>query len=165
MKTARVFLLAALFAFALAPLRLAAQKAPFDRIDSWIRSSYSSRLGDTKIDMSLGGAAIKLLSQFDKSVNLDDRLDMDIKEIDKISIKVYGLRDGADRAFPPSLKKYFRLDDWEKILQVRDDGEQVLVYLKWNSPKRALAAMLVQEKDELVTIAFSGRFRLRPASP
>jgi hypothetical protein len=112
---------------------------------------------ENKLAIQLGSGMLNMLDV----VTLNDA---NLSVIDHVQLAVYqvhgqaGTVDFSDDVFAQSLRDSNAELDWDRIVRVRDNNEQVWIYAGMNLRRESLEALsvFIWEQDELVLINLDG---------
>lgn len=126
-----------------------------------VRNSITAQMPDIRLEkemaVALGGGMFNFLDV----INSDD---VDLSAVDHLQVAVYqvlphgGEVNFSDEVFQQSLLAKDASLTWERIVKVKEDDEQVWVFVGMNMEDFALEAVsvFVFERDELVMINMDG---------
>lgn len=126
-----------------------------------LRDSLAAQMPEITLEKEMGVVMRSGIFDFLDVVTLNEA---DLSEIEHLQVAVYtihprgGYLDFSDVTFEESLMAKDASLTWERIVKVRDDGEQVWVYAGMNLEENLLQALsvFVLEQDELVLINMEG---------
>jgi hypothetical protein len=114
---------------------------------------------DREFGLTLGRMGLTITRWGLKASNSDDADDLNslsLKGVRKVQIGVYEVKNGTwdpgQERFDPSM-----FGDWEPLLQVREDGEEIHVMLKLKDERVRDMLVLVSDKQELVIVRMKGK--------
>lgn len=128
----------------------------FNYIEGSIRDGIHPANLDKEFKFGLGWLSKRMICAF-----VDDEADMYLKEIKKVQLGVYKISN-SDKSdtfqIPHNVKKCMVEKGWEPFVYVRDKGgENVSLYFKQISEKKASIYMIVLEPHELVIVEIKGK--------
>ena len=121
----------------------------------------SATYGEPKITINLGGTMLNFVGMMSSSES-PETSDL-ISKLKGIRVQIYSLEGGADDARDQfgKTKSSLRSSGWEPIVQVNDDDEQVLVYMKMIEGQMEGMTVMVVDEEEAVFVNIIGQ--LNPA--
>ncbi len=121
----------------------------------------SSLYGEPKIIINLGGTMLNFVRMM-SSAESPETADL-ISKLKGIRVMIYETdenTDAAKRQFA-EVKSTLKSSGWEPIVQVNDDDEQVMIYMKMKGENMEGITVMVVDEDEAVFINVIGQ--LNPA--
>lgn len=163
-----------LLMLSLVSLLLTACMSFSDRSLRPVRNSIQEQMPEIRLEKEM---AIALRSGMFDFLDLISQQDADLSEVEHLQVAVYeviprgGERNFSDEVFQRSLQEKDASLHWERIVKVREEGEQVWVFVGMNLEAETLEAVsvFVVERDELVLINVDGdmhellRYAFEPA--
>ena len=127
-----------------------------------VRNAITEQMPDIRLEKEMAVAIGGGMFDFLDVINVDD--DVDLSEVDHLQVAIYQVhpRNGdvnfSDEVFHESLIAKDDSLTWERIVKVKEDDEQVWVFVGMNMRDEALEAVsvFVFERDELVLINMDG---------
>ena len=121
----------------------------------------SATYGEPKITINLGGTMLNFVSMMSSSES-PETSEM-ISKLKGIRVQIYELDDNVDAARDQfgKTKSNLKSSGWEPIVQVNEDDEQVLVYMKMENGNMEGMTVMVVDEDEAVFVNVIGQ--LNPA--
>ena len=164
----------ALLSLALASFALTACMSFSDRPLRPMRNSIQEQMPEIRLEKEM--AVVMRRGMFD-FLDLISKEDADLSEIEHLQVAVYEVipkgseSSFSDEIFQRSLQEKDSSLQWERIVKVRDEGEQVWVFVGMNLDEETLEAVsvFVVERDELVLMNMGGdlqellRYAFEPA--
>jgi len=117
--------------------------------------------GEPKITINLGGTMLNFVGMMSSSES-PETSEM-ISKLKGIRVQIYAIEDNADAAFDQfsDTKSSLKSSGWEPIVQVNEDDEQVLVYMKAIDGHMEGMTVMVVDEEEAVFVNVIGQ--LNPA--
>ena len=121
----------------------------------------SATYGEPKITINLGGTMLSFVGMMSSSES-PETSEM-ISKLKGIRVQIYSLDEDGDAAINQfsSTKKDLKSSGWEPIVQVNEDDEQVLVYMKSVKGNMEGMTVMVVDEEEAVFVNIIGQ--LNPA--
>ena len=121
----------------------------------------SATYGEPKITINLGGTMLNFVSMMSSSES-PETSEM-ISKLKGIRVQIYSLDENADAAKDQfsRTKSGLKSTGWEPIVQVNEDDEQVLVYMKSVEGNMEGMTVMVVDEEEAVFVNVIGQ--LNPA--
>jgi len=121
----------------------------------------SSMYGDPKITINLGGTMLNFVGMMSSSES-PETSDL-ISKLKGVRVQVYAIDENADAARSQYSKVRGKLkkSGWEPIVQVNEDDEQVLIYMKMDDGNMEGMTVMVVDEEEAVFVNVIGQ--LNPA--
>ena len=121
----------------------------------------SMTYGEPKITINLGGTMLNFVGMM--SVSDSPETSEMISKLKGIRVQIYSIEENADAAMSQfsDTKSQLRSSGWEPIVQVNEDDEQVLVYMKAQDGKMEGMTVMVVDQEEAVFVNVIGQ--LNPA--
>ena len=121
----------------------------------------SATYGEPKITINLGGTMLNfvgIMSQSDSPETSDL-----ISKLKGIRVQIFSMDENTDAAKDQfsKTKKGLKSSGWEPIVQVNEDDEQVLVYMKMENGNMEGMTVMVVDNEEAVFVNIIGQ--LNPA--
>lgn len=159
---------------ALASIMLTACMSFSDRPLRPVRNSIQEQMPEIRLEKEM---AIALRSGMFDFLDLISQEEANLSEVEHLQVAVYEVipkgmdRNFSDEVFQRSLQEKDASLQWERIVKIREDGEQVWVFVGMNLEAETLEAVsvFVVEQDELVLINVDGdmhellRYAFEPA--
>jgi len=117
--------------------------------------------GEPKITINLGGTMLNFVGMMSSSES-PETSEM-ISKLKGIRVQIYSIEENADAAMNQfgDTKSQLRSSGWEPIVQVNEDDEQVLVYMKAVDGNMEGMTVMVVDQEEAVFVNVIGQ--LNPA--
>ena len=118
----------------------------------------NSIYGEPKVNISIGGALLGFVGAMAK--NDDPEAAAIFNKLKGVRVSVYATGEvGADAALDQvsRVKNSLQSSDWEPIVQVNDDGEQVQIFIKLNGDKMDGLTLMAVDDEEAVFINVIGQ--------
>ncbi len=118
----------------------------------------NSIYGEPKVKISIGGALLGFVGAMTE--NDDPETAAIFNKLKGIRVSVYSTEDaGADAALEQvdHVKSMLQNSNWEAIVQVNDDGEQVQIFMKMNGNKMDGLTLMAVDSEEAVFINVIGQ--------
>ena len=117
--------------------------------------------GEPKITINLGGTMLNFVGMMSAS-DSPETSEM-ISKLKGIRVQIYSIEENADAAMSQfgDTKSQLRSSGWEPIVQVNEDDEQVLVYMKAVDGNMEGMTVMVVDQEEAVFVNVIGQ--LNPA--
>ena len=117
--------------------------------------------GEPKITINLGGTMLNFVGMMSSSES-PETSEM-ISKLKGIRVQIYSIEDNADAAMNQfgDTKSSLKSSGWEPIVQVNEDDEQVLVYMKAVEGNMEGMTVMVVDQEEAVFVNVIGQ--LNPA--
>lgn len=117
--------------------------------------------GEPKITINLGGTMLNFVGLMSAS-DSPETSEM-ISKLKGIRVQIYSIEENADAAMSQfgDTKNQLRSSGWEPIVQVNEDDEQVLVYMKAQDGNMEGMTVMVVDQEEAVFVNVIGQ--LNPA--
>lgn len=121
----------------------------------------SSLYGEPKIIINLGGTMLSFVSMMSSSES-PETADM-ISKLKGVRVQIYSTDENSDAAKAQfnEVKDNLKTDGWEPIVQINEDDEQVLIYMKMENGLMEGMTVMVVDDEEAVFINVIGQ--LNPA--
>ena len=121
----------------------------------------STTYGDPKITINLGGTMLNFVGMMSSSDN-PETSDL-ISKLKGIRVQIYSMDENTDAAKSQfgKTKSHLKSSGWEPIVQVNEDDEQVLVYMKTTGGNMEGMTVMVVDDEEAVFVNVIGQ--LNPA--
>jgi len=121
----------------------------------------SATYGEPKITINLGGTMLNFVGMMSSSES-PETSEM-ISKLKGIRVQIYTLDENADAARDQfgKTKSSLKSSGWEPIVQVNEDDEQVLVYMKMIEGHMEGMTVMVVDEEEAVFVNIIGQ--LNPA--
>ena len=121
----------------------------------------SSTYGEPKITINLGGTMLSFVSMMSSSES-PETSEM-ISKLKGIRVQIYSTDDNADAARSQfsQVKGDLKSSGWEPVVQVNEEDEQVLVFMKMESGNMEGMTVMVVDDEEAVFVNVIGQ--LNPA--
>ena len=121
----------------------------------------SATYGEPKITINLGGTMLNFVSAMSSSES-PETSEM-ISKLKGIRVQIYSLDENVDAARDQfgKTKSSLKSSGWEPLVQVNDDEEQVLVYMKMKEGNMEGMTVMVVDEEEAVFVNVIGQ--LNPA--
>ena len=121
----------------------------------------SSLYGEPKIIINLGGTMLSFVSMMSASES-PETADM-ISKLKGVRVQIYALDENSDAAKAQfnKVKGNLKTAGWEPIVQVNEDDEQVLIYMKMKDGNMEGMTVMVVDEEEAVFVNVIGQ--LNPA--
>jgi hypothetical protein len=117
--------------------------------------------GEPKITINLGGTMLNFVGMM-SSAESPETSDL-ISKLKGIRVQIYTLDENVDAAKSQFVetKDNLKSSGWEPIVQINEDDEQVLVYMKMENDKMEGMTVMVVDEEEAVFVNIIGQ--LNPA--
>ena len=117
--------------------------------------------GEPKLTINLGGTMLNFVGMMSAS-DSPETSEM-ISKLKGIRVQIYSIEENADAAMSQfgDTKSQLRSSGWEPIVQVNEDDEQVLVYMKAVDGNMEGMTVMVVDQEEAVFVNVIGQ--LNPA--
>jgi hypothetical protein len=117
----------------------------------------SATYGEPKITINLGGTMLNFVGMMSKSES-PETSEM-ISKLKGIRVQIYGLDENIDAARSQfsQVKGDLKSNGWEPIVQVNEDDEQVLVYMKAEGGNMEGMTVMVVDNEEAVFVNIIGQ--------
>ena len=117
----------------------------------------SATYGEPKITINLGGTMLNFVGMMSKSES-PETSEM-ISKLKGIRVQIYGLDENIDAARSQfsQVKGELKSSGWEPIVQVNEDDEQVLVYMKAEAGNMEGMTVMVVDNEEAVFVNIIGQ--------
>jgi len=121
----------------------------------------SSTYGEPKITINLGGTMLNFVGMM-SSAESPETSEL-ISKLKGIRVQIYGMDEDASAAKNQFVKTKSGLKSsgWEPIVQINEDDEQVLVYMKMKDGNMEGMTVMVVDEEEAVFVNIIGQ--LNPA--
>ncbi len=121
----------------------------------------SATYGDPKITINLGGTMLNFVSMM-SSAESPETSEL-ISKLKGIRVQIYSMDEDAGAAKKQfgSTKSNLKSSGWEPIVQINEDDEQVLVYMKMEDGNMEGMTVMVVDEEEAVFVNIIGQ--LNPA--
>jgi len=121
----------------------------------------SATYGDPKITINLGGTMLNFVSMM-SSAESPETSEL-ISKLKGIRVQIYSMDDDAGAAKNQfgKTKSGLKSSGWEPIVQINEDDEQVLVYMKMEDGNMEGMTVMVVDEEEAVFVNIIGQ--LNPA--
>lgn len=163
-----------LLMLSLVSLLLTACMSFSDRPLRSVRNSIQEQMPEIRLEKEM---AIALRSGMFDFLDLISQEEANLSEVEHLQVAIYeviprgGERNFSDEVFQRSLQEKDSSLQWERIVKVREEGEQVWVFVGMNLDEETLEAVsvFIVERDELVLINVDGdmhellRYAFEPA--
>ena len=116
----------------------------------------SATYGEPKITINLGGTMLNFVGQM--SSEESPETSQLISKLKGIRVQIYNIADNMTAATEQfgKTKKHLKSTGWEPIVQVNEDDEQVLVYMKMEKGNMEGMTVMVVDEDEAVFVNVIG---------
>lgn len=117
----------------------------------------SATYGEPKITINLGGTMLNFVGMMSKSES-PETSEM-ISKLKGIRVQIYSLDENIDAAKNQfsQVKGNLKSSGWEPIVQVNEDDEQVLVYMKTEQGNMEGMTVMVVDDEEAVFVNIIGQ--------
>jgi hypothetical protein len=117
----------------------------------------SATYGEPKITINLGGTMLNFVGMMSKSES-PETSEM-ISKLKGIRVQIYGLDENIEAAKNQfsQVKGNLKTTGWEPIVQVNEDDEQVLVYMKAEDGNMEGMTVMVVDDEEAVFVNIIGQ--------
>ena len=117
----------------------------------------SATYGEPKITINLGGTMLNFVGMMSKSES-PETSEM-ISKLKGIRVQIYGLDDNVDAAKSQfsQVRGDLKSSGWEPIVQINEDDEQVLVYMKAEGGNMEGMTVMVVDDEEAVFVNIIGQ--------
>ena len=117
----------------------------------------SATYGEPKITINLGGTMLNFVSMMSNSES-PETSEM-ISKLKGIRVQIYSLDENVDAARDQfgKTKSALKSSGWEPIVQVNEDDEQVLVYMKMEDGNMEGMTVMVVDDEEAVFVNVIGQ--------
>jgi len=121
----------------------------------------SATYGEPKITINLGGTMLNFVGMMSSSES-QETSDL-ISKLKGIRVQIYSMADNSDAAKSQfgKTKSHLKTSGWEPIVQINEDDEQVLVYMKSVNGNMEGMTVMVVDDEEAVFVNVIGQ--LNPA--
>ena len=121
----------------------------------------SATYGEPKIIINLGGTMLNFVGMMSSSES-PETSEL-ISKLKGIRVQIYSTDDNTEAASAQfsEVRQGLRNSGWEPIVQVNDDGEEVLIYMKMSEGLMDGMTVMVVDEEEAVFINIIGQ--LNPA--
>lgn len=121
----------------------------------------SASYGEPKITINLGGTMLNFVGMMSSSES-PETSDL-ISKLKGIRVQIYAIDENSDAAKSQfgKTKSQLKSGGWEPIVQINEDDEQVLVYMKMTEGHMEGMTVMVVDDDEAVFVNVIGQ--LNPA--
>jgi hypothetical protein len=121
----------------------------------------SSMYGEPKVIINLGGTMLNFVGMMSSS-DSPETADM-ISKLKGVRVQIFEIEDNADAAKDQfkEVKGKLNSSGWEPIVQVNEDDEQVLIYMKMEGQNMEGMTVMVVDDEEAVFVNVIGQ--LNPA--
>lgn len=121
----------------------------------------SATYGEPKITINLGGTMLNFVGMMSSSES-PETSDL-ISKLKGIRVQIYAMDENADAAKSQfgKTKNHLKSSGWEPIVQINEDDEQVLVYMKSEGGNMEGMTVMVVDDEEAVFVNVIGQ--LNPA--
>jgi len=121
----------------------------------------SATYGEPKITINLGGTMLNFVGMMSSS-DSQETSDL-ISKLKGIRVQIYSMADNSDAAKSQfgKTKSHLKTSGWEPIVQINEDDEQVLVYMKSVNGNMEGMTVMVVDDEEAVFVNVIGQ--LNPA--
>ncbi|MDH4018082.1 MAG: DUF4252 domain-containing protein [Xanthomonadales bacterium] len=147
---------------ALLALPAMAQEDELKDLDGYVDfGDLSATYGEPKITINLGGTMLNFVGMMSSSES-PETSEM-ISKLKGIRVQIYSLDADTDAARDQfgKTKSSLKSSGWEPIVQVNEDDEQVLVYMKTSEGNMEGMTVMVVDEEEAVFVNVIGQ--LNPA--
>ena len=147
---------------ALLALPAMAQEDELKDLDGYVDfGDLSATYGEPKITINLGGTMLNFVGMMSSSES-PETSEM-ISKLKGIRVQIYSLDADTDAARDQfgKTKSSLKSSGWEPIVQVNEDDEQVLVYMKTTEGNMEGMTVMVVDEEEAVFVNIIGQ--LNPA--
>lgn len=113
--------------------------------------------GEPKITINLGGTMLNFVGMMSKSESPETS--QLISKLKGIRVQIYSTDDNADAAKDQfkKVKSAIKSSGWEPIVQVNEEDEQVLVYMKMEGDNMEGMTVMVVDDEEAVFVNIIGQ--------
>ena len=118
----------------------------------------NSIYGEPKVNISIGGSLLGFVGAMAK--HDDPEAAAIFNKLKGVRVSVYSTEDagvGAALDQVSQVKSSLQADNWEPIVQVNDDGEQVQIFMKINGTKMDGLTLMAVDDEEAVFINVIGQ--------
>jgi len=117
----------------------------------------SSTYGEPKITINLGGTMLNFVGMM-SSAESPETSNL-ISKLKGIRVQIYTLDENVDAAKSQFVetKNNLKSSGWEPIVQINEDDEQVLVYMKTENDNMEGMTVMVVDEDEAVFVNIIGQ--------
>ena len=118
----------------------------------------NSIYGEPKVNISIGGALLGFVGAMAK--NEDPEAAAIMKKLKGVRVSVYSTEEvGAEAALNQvaEVKKWLTSSDWEAIVQVNEDDEQVQIFMNLDGDKMNGLTLMAVDDEEAVFINVIGQ--------
>jgi len=121
----------------------------------------SATYGEPKITINLGGTMLNFVGMMSSS-DSQETSDL-ISKLKGIRVQIYSMAENSDAAKSQfgKTKSHLKTSGWEPIVQINEDDEQVLVYMKSVNGNMEGMTVMVVDDEEAVFVNVIGQ--LNPA--
>lgn len=121
----------------------------------------SATYGEPKITINLGGTMLNFVGMMSSSES-QETSDL-ISKLKGIRVQIYAMAENSDAAKSQfgKTKSHLKTSGWEPIVQINEDDEQVLVYMKSVNGNMEGMTVMVVDDEEAVFVNVIGQ--LNPA--
>jgi hypothetical protein len=121
----------------------------------------SATYGEPKITINLGGTMLSFVSMM-SSAESPETSEL-ISKLKGIRVQIYSTDEKVDVAMNQfsQVKGHLKSSGWEPIVQINEDDEQVLVYMKMENGNMEGMTVMVVDEEEAVFVNIIGQ--LNPA--
>jgi hypothetical protein len=121
----------------------------------------SAMYGEPKIIINLGGTMLNFVGMMSSSES-PETADM-LSKLKGVRVQMFDIEDNADAAKNQfkEVKSALNASGWEPIVQVNEDDEQVLIYMKMEGGNMEGMTVMVVDEEEAVFVNVIGQ--LNPA--
>jgi len=121
----------------------------------------SSMYGEPKVIINLGGTMLNFVGLMSKAQS-PETSEL-ISKLKGVRVQIYAIDENADAAKSQfaTVKGKLKSSGWEPIVQVNEDDEQVLIYIKMKDDNMEGLTVMVVDEEEAVFVNVIGQ--LNPA--
>jgi hypothetical protein len=151
MKTLTIIILTALMS-----LPAAAQTAALEEQPGYVDfGALDSIYGEPRVMINIGGSILKLIAMASQE---DPEAAEMIRGLDGVRINVYDTGGNVDPALEQvaKVKAMLEKEAWEPIVQVKENGEEVQIFMKANEERMQGLAIMAVDGEEAVFLNILG---------
>ena len=117
----------------------------------------SASYGEPKITINLGGTMLNFVGMMSSSES-PETSEL-ISKLKGIRVQIYSLGDNLDAARNQfsDTKSHLKSSGWEPIVQVNEEDEQVLIYMKMNGASMEGMTVMTVDEEEVMFINIIGK--------
>jgi len=121
----------------------------------------SATYGEPKITINLGGTMLSFVGMM-SSAESSETSEL-ISKLKGIRVQMYAMEENTDAARKQfsEVKSNLKSSGWEPIVQINEDDEQVLIYMKMDGGNMEGMTVMVVDEEEVVFVNIIGQ--LNPA--